>query len=126
MTQEPIVVYRKFGGGDTQAKLDGGYATTVQNAGRNETAVYPKWSTAQFEAEIVVPRGEVLNIGKVGQQPPFVGAPKYSGGADQVLLPQNWPKEWVKSIKDGKTGLVYSYDEFRSKFSHQITRMEKR
>ncbi|MDC9597783.1 hypothetical protein [Xenorhabdus anantnagensis] len=55
ITQEPVTVFRKFGGTDKQAKLDGGYATTERNVGRNDTAVYKKWSTSRFEAEIEVP-----------------------------------------------------------------------
>ncbi len=40
--------------------------------------------------------------------------------ADQILLPQNFPSSWIKSIKDGKTGKVYTYEEFKRKFPEQI------
>ncbi|MFJ5501009.1 hemagglutinin repeat-containing protein, partial [Pectobacterium sp. CHL-2024] len=122
VTREPVTLFRKFGGSEEQAKLDGGYATTVSNAGRNETAVYKKWSTTQFEAQIEVPKNTKLNIGTVGEQPPLDANPKYSGGADQILLPRNYSTDWIKSVRDGKTGKVYTYDEFKAKFPDQVTR----
>jgi hypothetical protein len=122
ITNEDVAVYRKFGGGDNQAKLNGGYATTEKNASRNATAVYPSWSSSRFEAEIIIPKGTTLNIGKVGQQPPTSASPKYTGGADQILLPQNYSSDWVKSIRDGKTGKVYTLDEFQKAFPKQVKR----
>ncbi len=122
ITREPVTLFRKFGGSEEQAKLDGGYATTVSNAGRNETAVYKKWSTTQFEAQIEIPKNTKLNIGAVGEQPPLSTNPKYTGGADQILLPRNYSTDWIKSVRDGKTGKVYTYDEFKTKFPDQVTR----
>lgn len=49
------------------AKLDGGYATTVQNMGRNETDFYKKWSATQFEAHMELPENTKFNIGFVGE-----------------------------------------------------------
>ncbi len=40
------------------------------------------------EAEIVVPAGTKLNIGRVEEQSD--GRKTLTGNADQVLLPQNW------------------------------------
>lgn len=122
ITKEPITLYRKFGGSESQAKLDGGYATTTENLGRDEKAVYKKWSTTQFEAQIEVPENTKLNLGFVGEQPPLSKNPKYSGGADQILLPRNYSFDWIKSIRDGKTGKVYSYDEFKKAFPEQVSR----
>ncbi|POE05618.1 hypothetical protein BV921_23070, partial [Pectobacterium odoriferum] len=122
ITREPVTLFRKFGGSDEQAKLDGGYATTVSNASRNETAVYKKWSTTQFEAQIEIPKNTKLNIGAVGEQPPLSTNPKYTGGADQILLPRNYSTDWIKSVRDGKTGNIYTYDEFKAKFPDQVTR----
>ena len=86
------------------------------------TVLFITNSFAQFEAEIVIPAGQKLNIGKVGQQPVDSINPKYSGGGDQILLPQNYPPAWIKSIRDGKTGKVYSYSEFKNKFPEQVQR----
>ncbi|WP_326489299.1 hemagglutinin repeat-containing protein [Pectobacterium versatile] len=122
ITREPVTLFRKFGGSEEQAKLDGGYATTVSNASRNETAVYKKWSTTQFEAQIEIPKNTKINIGAVGEQPPLSTNPKYTGGADQILLPRNYSTDWIKSVRDGKTGKIYTYDEFKTKFPDQVTR----
>ncbi|CDL83779.1 hypothetical protein [Xenorhabdus szentirmaii] len=122
ITQEPITLFRKFGGTKDQAKLNGGYATTIKNAGRNDTAVYKMWSTTRFEAEIEVPKNIKLNIGFVEKQNPDKVNPKYTGGADQILLPMNYPMDWVKSIRDGKTGKIYTFEEFKKTFPDQISR----
>ncbi|CAA0102840.1 Uncharacterised protein [BD1-7 clade bacterium] len=118
----PVVLFRKFGGGVNQAKLVGAYASTTMNAGRNETAVYPAWSSSRFEAELVIPSNQKLNVGKVGQQPPGASKPRYRGGSDQILLPRNWPTSWVKSVRDGKTQIVYTLEEFEKKFPDQVRR----
>ncbi len=76
----------------------------------------------RFEAEIIVPEGEKINIGTVGQQPPDSSNPKYRGGADQILLPKNWSSDWVKTVRDGKTGTVYTLEEFKAAFPEQVTR----
>jgi filamentous hemagglutinin len=47
------------------------------------------------------------------------------GGADQILLPRNYPENWVKNIKDLKTGKVYKLEEFIQKFPHLIGRIIK-
>ena len=123
VTNENVTLYRTFGGGADQAKLNSGYATTETGLGRQELALYKKWSDTRFEAEIVVPKGETLNIGKVGEQPvggKVNGTYKYRGGADQILLPRNWDTSWVKSVKDKKTGITYSLKEFKQKFPDQI------
>ena len=122
-TKEPITVYRKFGGTDKQAKLLGGYATTISNAGRSEAAVYPRWSSMQFEAVIEIPKNQSINIGKVAPQPLNKKIPKYRGGGeDQILLPVNYPISWVKFVRDGKTGKVYTPSEFIKQFPEQINR----
>ena len=43
----------------------------------------------QFEAAFVVEKGTTINLGKIAPQS------IYSGGADQVLLPRNYPEYWV-------------------------------
>ncbi|WP_150601118.1 hemagglutinin repeat-containing protein [Pandoraea fibrosis] len=120
-TTEAVTLYRKFGGRGNQAKLDGGFAATKENASRQDTAIYPKWSSARFEAVIEVPQGQKLNIGKVGKQPTGSDNPKYRGGEDQVLLPRGYPVNWVKSVRDGKTGKTYTLDEFRDAFPDQFS-----
>ena len=65
-----------------------------------DSALLPEWGgTREFEAEIVVPKGTVLNIGKVAPQTIKSTGTVLKGGADQVLLPQNWPKDWIRSTR---------------------------
>ena len=70
----------------------------------------------QFEAEILVEKGTKLNVGKVEKYS------KYSGGADQVLLPMNYPESWIKKIRDLKTNKEYTFEEFKKIFPNQIKR----
>jgi filamentous hemagglutinin len=119
-TSADVSVYRKFGGGDGQAKANGGFAGTERNLGRDEIAVYPRWNTTQFEAEIVIPKGTQIHVGKVAEQPVRATSPKYRGGADQVLLPRDYPDTWIKSIRDGKTGRNYSLNELKKLYPDQF------
>ena len=105
---------RQTGGGPTQAKLFSEFATTETMVNRNDLASLKKWSTMQFEAQILVAKGEKLNVGKVA---PVLG---YKGGADQVLLPRNFPENWVQSIKDLKTGKSYTLEQFKSEFPQHL------
>jgi len=114
-TLEDISVYRRFGGdGANQAKLFSGFSSTEAVLSRNDLAILKKWSNMQFEAEFVVEKGATLNLGKIAPQS------IYSGGADQVLLPRNIPENWVKNIKDLKTGKTYSLEEFKTAFPELI------
>lgn len=51
-----------------------------------------------YEACITVPKGTILQIGKVAPQTTNSGA-VLKGLGDQILLPRNWPLEWIDSIK---------------------------
>ena len=114
-TLENIKVFRRFGGqGKNQAKLFGNYTSTEALLSREELVILTKWNTMQFEAEIVIEKGAKLNLGKVA---PYG---KYSGGADQVLLPRKYPEKWIKSIKDLKTKKTYSLEEFKTLFPNLI------
>ena len=53
------------------------------------------------EAEIVIPKGTTLNIGRVEEQFTMSGA-RLAGDADQFLLPENWDLNWIKSIREVK------------------------
>ncbi|WP_332651811.1 hypothetical protein [Lysinibacillus sp. 54212] len=60
----------------------------------------PEWkNSSQYEAVIEIPKGTELNIGKVEQQMTQTGT-VFKGGGDQILLPQNWPNEWIKEIRE--------------------------
>jgi len=99
-TNETVTLYRTFGG---RADAGGGFATTVPVASRIgakiDTALLPEWgNTRMYEVAIEVPKGQVLNIGKVAEQYTKTGT-KLVGQGDQILLPQDWPLEWIKEIR---------------------------
>lgn len=104
ITEENITLYRTFGGG---AKVNGSFGTTSPAGNRINakinTALVPDWKNSrQYEAVIEVPKGQVLNIGRVEKQYTKTGA-LLKGDGDQILLlllPQGWPSEWIKEIRE--------------------------
>ncbi len=46
-----------------------------------------------------MPKGQILNIGRVEKQYTKTGA-LLEGDGDQTLLTQDWPSEWVKEIRE--------------------------
>ena len=112
---EEVRVYRRFGGdAKLQAKLFGGFSSTEALLNRNNLAILKKWSNMQFEAELIIEKGTKVDLGKIAPQS------IYSGGADQILMPRNYPENWVKNIKDLKTGKTYSLEEFKRIFPDKI------
>ena len=67
----------------------------------------------QFEAEIIIPKNTLLYVGKIEEYA------KYKGGADQLLLPMDYPTAWIKSIKDLKTGRLYTFEEFEKNINNK-------
>ncbi len=103
VTNEEITVYRSFG---YNAEAGGAFATSSPALSRIQTkvdsAILPEWkNTLRYEAEIVIPKGTTLNIGRVGEQYTMSGA-RLAGDADQFLLPQNWDLSWIKNIREVK------------------------
>ena len=103
VTNEDIKVYRSFG---CNAEAGGAFATSKPAISRVQSkvdsAILPEWkNTLRYEAEILVPKGTTLNIGRVGEQYTMSGA-RLAGDADQFLLPQNWDLNWIQSIREVK------------------------
>ncbi|MGE6203854.1 hypothetical protein [Guptibacillus hwajinpoensis] len=101
ITEKDILLYRTYGG---VAKINGSFVTTTPAVNRINakvnSALLPDWKNSrQYEAVIEIPKGEVLNIGRVAEQNTKTGA-LLKGDADQVLLPQGWPSEWIKEIRE--------------------------
>ncbi|MFC0232613.1 pre-toxin TG domain-containing protein [Vagococcus entomophilus] len=99
-TLEEVKIYRTYGG---RAKQTGGYGTTSPATTRIDakidTALLPEWGNSrQYEIEITIPKGQQLNIGKVAPQTTKTGT-ILSGGADQILLPKNWPSDWITNTR---------------------------
>ncbi|EOX2686168.1 hypothetical protein ACQUJA_000648 [Enterococcus faecalis] len=98
---DELKTYRTFGG---NADAGGGFATTEPAVSRidakMDTALLPEWKNSRmYEAEITIPKGEKLNIGKVAPQINDKTGTVLKGGADQILLPQDWPLEWIIDIR---------------------------
>jgi RHS repeat-associated protein len=103
-TNEDITVYRVFGG---NANAQGAFVTTSpalnKIQAKIEAALLPEWkNTRAFEAEIRIPKGTQLNIGKVAPQTINSTGTVLDGLSDQLLMPQNWPKEWIVSLRSVK------------------------
>ena len=97
VTKEDVTVYRVFGG---NAEAGGGFASTVPASNRIQSkidaALLPEWKNSRtHEVEIVIPKGTEINVGKVASQTIESTDTVLEGGVDQILLPQNWPKEWI-------------------------------
>ena len=81
------------------AKLGGAYASTefaesIIDA-KLRLALDPAWlNTKMYEAKLQVPSNTVLSIGKVASVCLKTGT-ILPGGADQILLPRNWPEDWI-------------------------------
>ena len=116
-TTQRIKLFRDFG---DQAFLDGSFCTTINNGTREGLAIHPSFhNSMRFKAEIEIPVGEKINIGKAGPYPPGdVNA--LPGGEDQVLLKTNYDHAWIKSIKDTQTGELMTLTEFREKYPQLI------
>lgn len=116
-TKQQIILYRDFG---DKAFLDGSFSTTINNATRNELALHHSFENSmRFKSTIEVPSGKVLDIGKVGPYPPDSPNP-LPGGADQILLPENYSHSWIKEIIDTQTGQTYTVDAFKADFPNLI------
>lgn len=101
ITEEDITFYRTYGG---EAKANGSFVTTSPAGNRInakiDAALVPDWkNTREFEAVIEVPKGQILNIGRVEKQYTKTGT-ILEGDADQILLPQDWPTKWIKDIRE--------------------------
>ncbi|RDW16454.1 hypothetical protein CWR48_16350 [Oceanobacillus arenosus] len=101
ITNKEVTLYRAFGG---KADAVGGFATTKLAKNRIDakidSALLPEWkNTRMYEAKIVVPKGEILNIGRVALQTIIETGTILIGDADQILLPRDWSIKWIKDIR---------------------------
>lgn len=101
ITTEETTLYRTFGG---YSDAGGGFVTTTAAQNRTQakidTALLPEWkNTRKYEAVIKIPKGTELNIGKVAPQKIESSGFVLKGGADQVLLPNPWPLDWIVEIR---------------------------
>ncbi len=102
ITNEDITVYRVFGG---NANPQGAFVTTSpalnKIQAKIDAALLPAWkNTRAHEAEILIPKGTRLDIGKVAPQTIESTGTVLDGLSDQLLMPQNWPKEWIQNVRN--------------------------
>ena len=109
ISREPIVMYRLYGKYQRKeaqpvgARLGGRYVSTefaesIIDA-KLRLALKPEWkNTKMYEAKLIVPTGTRLNIGIVAPMTMPSGE-VLPGGAPQIMLPENWPEEWVQGYR---------------------------
>jgi len=100
VTTEPVTLYRVYGGA---ASAEGSFCTTEPCVNKAKTqdalALKNEWgNTISKEAQITVPAGTKLNIGRVAPQND--GGKILKGDADQIILPQNWDQDWVSKVRN--------------------------
>jgi len=106
ITTEQIPLYRVYGQSPSGAGAFGGgrFATTEFAESRIDVkirlALKPDWKNTRLVEELIlVPAGIVLQIGKVAAVTLPTGT-VLEGGADQVLLPYQWPSEWIQGYRE--------------------------
>ena len=105
-TLKDLVFYRVYGRFQRRngnkvfgSKLTGAFVTTEFAESiydvKMRVALDQLWGNSKmFEAKILVPAGTKINVGIVAPVMSKSGA-IFPGGADQIMMPLNWPKEWV-------------------------------
>lgn len=104
ITKEEIYLYRIFGQCKFNerikgARVNGSFATTEFAESlvdvKVRLALDPSWlNTKMYEAKILVPRNTKLHVGIVAPRE-TQGGGVLEGGAEQVILPFDWPKDWI-------------------------------
>lgn len=102
ITTDEIVLYRVYGltpSGEAGAKQLGAFATTEFAESRIDVkirlALNPQWKNALYiEEKLIVPKGEIINVGVVAPVK-LLSSTILEGGAEQVLLPKDWPEKWI-------------------------------
>ena len=121
ITIDEIILYRTYGRGYSKNKgavWNGGYASTEFAESRIDVkirlALKPEWlNTRLVEEKILVPVGTKINVGLVAPVTLNTGT-ILTGGAEQVLLPRNWPKEWIIGYREVTSKPLMDYPEFYS------------
>lgn len=119
VTLGDIILYRVYGlapSGKAGAKQNGSFATTEFAESRIDVklrlALDPQWKNALYiEEKIKVPKGVVINKGVVGPVKILSGT-ILEGGADQIILPKNWPESWVVGYRFVTSKPLLAYPEY--------------
>lgn len=126
-TIDDIILYRVYGltpSGAAVAKQLGSFATTEFAESRIDVkirlALNPQWKNALYiEEKIIVPKGVILNIGIVAPVKLLSGT-ILPGGAEQVLLPQNWSENWVVGYRYVTSEPLMEYPTYSSERINEV------
>ena len=127
ITIDDIILYRVYGltpSGTAGAKQLGSFATTEFAESRIDVklrlALDPQWKNALYiEEKIMVPKGVVLNIGIVAPVKLLSGT-ILPGGAEQVLLPQDWNENWVVGYRYVTSAPLMEYPTYSSEKINEV------
>ncbi|MBO5332929.1 MAG: hypothetical protein J6B37_02310 [Clostridia bacterium] len=127
ITIDDIILYRVYGltpSGTAGAKQLGSFATTEFAESRIDVklrlALDPQWKNALYiEEKIMVPKGVVLNIGIVAPVKLLSGT-ILPGGAEQVLLPQDWNENWVVGYRYVTSAPLMGYPTYSSEKINEV------
>lgn len=127
VTIDEIVLYRVYGltpWGRARAKQLGAFAITEFAESRIDVkmrlALNPQWKNALYiEEKIIVPKDVILNIGIVAPVKLLSGT-ILEGGADQVLLPENWFEDWVVGYRFVTSEPLMDYPEYTTEKPSEI------
>ena len=127
ITIDDIILYRVYGltpSGTAGAKQLGSFATTEFAESRIDVklrlALDPQWKNALYiEEKIMVPKGIVLNIGIVAPVKLLSGT-ILPGGAEQVLLPQDWNENWVVGYRYVTSAPLMEYPTYSSEKINEV------
>lgn len=104
-TLEPLVLYRVYGCGYSGAGAGpkGRFVTTEYAESKIDVklrlALKLEWkNTCMVEARLLVPAGTAIQVGVVAPQTLPTGT-VLPGGADQIMLPADWPDEWITGYR---------------------------
>lgn len=126
-TTQEIILYRVYGvppSGNGGAKQFGAFATTEFAESRIDVkmrlSLDPRWKNALYiEEKIVVPIGQILNVGIVGPITLLSGT-IIEGGADQVLLPKDWSEDWIIGYRFVTSEPLMDYPTYSSEKPSEI------
>lgn len=117
-TLEPLVFYRVYGCGysGTGVGPKGRFVTTEYAESKIEVkirlALKLEWkNTRMVEARLIVPAGTVIQAGIVAPQTLPTGT-VLEGGADQVMLPADWPDKWITGYRILRFHPQLTYPEY--------------
>lgn len=118
LTTKDLLLYRVYGfaPSDAGAGPTGRFVTTEFAESKIDVkvrlALNPQWKNTLLVEELVcVPTGTIIQIGKVAPVVLATGT-VLEGGADQIMLPYNWPSDWVMGYREVTAKPQQEYPEY--------------